>query len=67
VVDDLGVHAGTTVPLGIASARLCPEGRLSRKAYLEKRAALRKKHDAGLISDDDLKRYEDQLVGCMEL
>jgi hypothetical protein len=67
LVDDLGVHASTTVPLGIASPKICPNGRITREQFLDKRAALRKKHDAGLISDEDYKRYEDELVGCMAL
>jgi hypothetical protein len=67
VVDDLGVRADTSVPLAIASPKLCPDGRITREQFLEKRTALRSKHDAGLISDADYKRYEDELIGCLTL
>jgi hypothetical protein len=67
VVDDLGARASTTVQLAIATPKLCPDGRITREQFLEKRTALRKKHDAGLISDADYKHYEDELIGCLTL
>jgi hypothetical protein len=66
IVDDLGVSASTTVKLAIASPTLCPDGRITREQFVDKRASLRKKRDAGLISDDDYKRYEEQLIGCIQ-
>jgi hypothetical protein len=66
VVDDQGVRADTTVSVAIASPKICPDGRITREQFLEKRAALRKKHDAGLVNDADYQHYEDELIGCMQ-
>jgi hypothetical protein len=66
VVDGAGAHAQAILHLEVARPQLCPEGRITRERFLEKRTELRKKLDAGLISKDDYDRYEAELVRCMK-
>jgi hypothetical protein len=51
------VHAETSVLLAIEKPKLCPEGRISRARFEQKRRALQKKLDAGLITAEDYARY----------
>ena len=66
VADASGAHAQAVLHLEVARPQLCPEGNISHQRFLEKRAELRRKLDAGLISKDDYDRYEAELVGCMK-
>lgn len=66
VVDASGAKAQALLHLEVARPQLCPEGRITRERFLEKRAELRRKLAAGLISKDDYDRYEAELVGCMK-
>jgi hypothetical protein len=50
----------------IARPQICPDGRLDRAAYRAKRAELRKAHADGLLSKEELERYEALLVGCLQ-
>jgi hypothetical protein len=64
--DSSGVRAQATLHLEVGRPQLCPGGRITRERFLEKRADLRRKLDAGLISKEDYERYEAELVGCMK-
>jgi hypothetical protein len=65
-----GVGAGSetqvTLTLLVARPKICPDGKLTREQFARKRAELRKKLDAGLISREEFDRYETELVGCLE-
>ncbi len=64
--DDARSLAQTTLQVVIVRPQICPDGKLTRKEFGEKRAKLRRALEGGLISKEDYDRYEAELVGCLE-
>ncbi len=61
-----GSESQVSLPLVVARPKICPDGKLTREQFAKKRAELRKKYEAQLISKEDLDAYETELVGCLE-